>query len=82
MRPTAMPAMMKMKPKTVAKRLPPLANRVGWRAGVIDGALPQPAVSPTLFARTGNILPVALGFLLIMAGIAVARSRRYSATAI
>ncbi len=52
------------------------------RAGVIDSALPQPAVSPTLFARTGNILPVALGFLLIMAGIAVARSRRYSATAI
>jgi len=52
------------------------------RAGVIDGPFPPPAVSPTAFARAGNVIPIALGFLLIIAGIAVARSRRYSATAI
>jgi len=52
------------------------------RAGVINSALPPPAVSPTAFARAGNIIPIALGFLLVIAGIAVARSRRYSATAI
>ena len=47
------------------------------RPGVIDGTLPPPR-PPTLFARAGNILPIALGFLLLIAGIAVARSRRYS----
>ena len=47
-------------------------------AGVIDGALPPPAAQLTPFARLGNIIPVALGFLLILGGIAVARSRRYS----
>jgi apolipoprotein N-acyltransferase len=48
------------------------------RAGVIDGALPLPAASLTPFARAGKIIPIALGFLLIIAAIAVGRSRRYS----
>ena len=49
------------------------------QAGVIDGVLPPPAASPTLFAQAGNTIPVVLSFLLLFAGIAVVRSRRYSA---
>ncbi|MEO5774258.1 MAG: apolipoprotein N-acyltransferase [Sphingomicrobium sp.] len=51
-----------------------------WRtAGVIDATLPMPAL-PTLFARFGNIIPLCLGFLLIIAAIALGARRRYSAT--
>ena len=57
-----------------------VVDSLGWRtAGVIDTQLPMPAVGRNLFARLGNILPVALGFLLLVAAIAVGRSRRYSA---
>jgi apolipoprotein N-acyltransferase len=56
-----------------------LLNSLPWQsAGRIDTVLPVPR-PPTLFARFGNVLPVALGFLLVIAGIAVARFRRYSA---
>src|SRR4030095_3412493 len=41
----------------------------------IDVSLP-PARPATLFARLGNVIPVVLGFLLIIAGIAVGRSRQ------
>jgi apolipoprotein N-acyltransferase len=59
-----------------------LLNSLPWRtAGRIDTVLPTPR-PPTIFARFGNIIPVLLGFLLIIAGIAVGRGRRYSATAI
>jgi apolipoprotein N-acyltransferase len=48
-----------------------------WRtSGVIDAVLPPAATSPPLFARFGNIIPLALGFLLIIAGIVLGRRRR------
>ena len=49
-----------------------------WRtAGVIDAELPPPAASPTLFARHGNTIPLALGFLALIAAIALSGTRRY-----
>ena len=51
-----------------------------WQtAGVIDATLPAP-LAPTLFARLGNIIPIALGFLLLIAAIALDRRRRYRQT--
>ena len=50
-----------------------------WRtAGVIDAILPEPR-QPTLFARLGNVIPLALGFILIIAAIALDRRARYRA---
>ena len=52
-----------------------------WReAGVIDAALPPPANRLTLFARFGNIIPLALGFALLLCAIALARRPRYRNT--
>ena len=49
-----------------------------WQApGVINSLLPNP-LAPTFFARLGNVIPVILGMLLVIAGIAVRRFRRYS----
>jgi apolipoprotein N-acyltransferase len=57
-----------------------LINALPWRtAGVIDNELPMAASSPTLFARGGNLIPIALGFLLLIAGIALSRRQRYRA---
>jgi len=54
----------------VVKQLP-------WRtAGVIDAILPPAANSPTPFARFGNVIPLVLGFLLIIGGIVLGRRRR------
>ena len=48
-----------------------------WRtAGVIEAVLPPAANSPPVFARFGNIIPLALGFLLIFGGIVLGRRRR------
>jgi apolipoprotein N-acyltransferase len=48
-----------------------------WReAGVVDAQLPA-AAAPTFFARFGNVIPLLLGFALIIAAIALGRSRRY-----
>jgi apolipoprotein N-acyltransferase len=48
-----------------------------WReAGIIDAQLPPPT-PPTIFARFGNVIPLMLGFALIIAAIALGRSRRY-----
>jgi apolipoprotein N-acyltransferase len=48
-----------------------------WRtAGVIDAVLPPAANSPPLFARFGNIIPLTLGFLLLIGGIVLGRRRR------
>jgi apolipoprotein N-acyltransferase len=56
-----------------------LLHSLPWRtAGRIDAVLPPPR-QPTLFARAGNLIPVIFGFLLIAAGIAAGRLRRYSA---
>src|SRR4029450_5752664 len=50
-----------------------LLKSLPWRsAGRIDMTLP-PARAPTIFARLGNFIPVMIGFLLLIAGIAVAR---------
>ena len=49
-----------------------------WRtAGVIDGGLPMKAVFPTFFSRFGNIVPLTLGFILLIAAIVLGRRRRY-----
>jgi apolipoprotein N-acyltransferase len=48
-----------------------------WRqAGVIDSVLPPAANSPPPFARFGNIIPLILGFLLIISGIVLEQRRR------
>ena len=47
-----------------------------WRtAGVIDAELPS-ARAPTLFARFGNVIPLLLGFVLLLSGIVLGRTRR------
>ena len=52
---------------------------IPWQtAGVIDSLLPIPA-PPTLFARLGNIIPLLLGFILLIAAIALDRRARYRA---
>jgi apolipoprotein N-acyltransferase len=49
-----------------------------WRtAGYFDAALPPPASHPTLFARLGNLIPLLIGFALVIAAIALGRSGRY-----
>ncbi|QIK97111.1 apolipoprotein N-acyltransferase [Sphingomonas sp. HDW15A] len=55
-----------------------LVGSVGaGKAGTIDVLFPskQP---PTPFARLGNVIPLTLGFILLLAGIVLGRSRRYS----
>lgn len=53
-----------------------IVQSLPWnRAGVIDAQLPSPA-SPTLFARFGNIIPLLLGFALLLSGIVLGRTRR------
>ena len=47
------------------------------QAGAFDTALPMAAIEPTLFGRFGNIIPILLGFALLIAGIALGRRRRY-----
>ena len=47
-----------------------------WQtAGKIDAALPN-ALAPTPFSRLGNPIPLALGFLLLLAAIALSRRAR------
>jgi apolipoprotein N-acyltransferase len=54
-----------------------LIGSIPWQqAGVIDGVIPSP-LPPTLFARLGNVIPLALGFLLLIAAIALDRRARY-----
>jgi apolipoprotein N-acyltransferase len=53
-----------------------LLHSLPWRRpGVIDSALPAP-LPPTLFARLGNVLPLAFALLLALAGILAARRAR------
>ena len=56
-----------------------LASLPWRRAGTIRAELPPPAAAATPFARAGNSIPLALGFLLLIAAIALDRGRRYSA---
>jgi apolipoprotein N-acyltransferase len=47
-----------------------------WQtAGAIDDIIP-PARPPTLFARFGNLIPLLLGFALLLSGIVLGRTRR------
>ena len=58
-----------------------VVEQIGWReAGVIDANLPPSAAQPTLFARLGNLLPLILAGLLILAAIALGWARRYRQT--
>ena len=53
-----------------------IVKALPWQtAGVIDAQLPAPA-SPTPFARFGNIIPLLLGFALLLSGIVLGRTRR------
>ena len=48
-----------------------------WRtAGVIDAMLPAAAKAPPPFARFGNLIPILLGFALMLGGIVLGRGRR------
>jgi apolipoprotein N-acyltransferase len=52
---------------------------IPWQtAGAIDSLMPVPA-PPTLFSRLGNIIPLLLGFFLLIAAIALDRRARYRA---
>ncbi|HEX8412424.1 MAG TPA: apolipoprotein N-acyltransferase [Sphingomicrobium sp.] len=52
-----------------------------WRAaGSFDTQLPMAAPHRTIFSRFGNLIPLSLGFLLIIAAIALGNRRRYSRT--
>jgi apolipoprotein N-acyltransferase len=54
-----------------------IVKSLPWRqAGVIDAVLPPAANSPPLFARLGNVIPLVLGFLLIIGAIVLGRRRR------
>lgn len=54
-----------------------IVKSLPWRqAGIIDAVLPPPANSPPLFARVGNVIPLFLGFLLIIGAIVLGRRRR------
>jgi apolipoprotein N-acyltransferase len=54
-----------------------LVKSLPWRtAGVIDAVIPPAAHSPTPFARFGNVIPLFLGFLLIIGSIVLGRRRR------
>ena len=57
-----------------------IVDSIPWRkAGVIWSYLPTPAAHLTLFARLGNIIPLTLGFILLIAAIALDRRARYRA---
>jgi apolipoprotein N-acyltransferase len=54
-----------------------IVKSLPWRqAGIIDAVLPPAANSPPLFARLGNVIPLVLGFLLIIGAIVLRRRRR------
>jgi apolipoprotein N-acyltransferase len=56
-----------------------IVQSLPWQAaGMIDSTLPSP-LGPTLFARLGNLIPLALGFLLLIVAIALERRARYRA---
>ncbi len=53
-----------------------IVRSVPWRQpGVIDARLPS-RTSPTPFARFGNLIPLLLGFAMLIGGIAMSRTRR------
>jgi apolipoprotein N-acyltransferase len=58
-----------------------LLHALPWRvAGVIETDLPMPLTRLGPFAQLGNIVPLVLGFLFLIAAIALARRPRYRRT--
>ncbi len=58
-----------------------LLQSLPWRTGgVIDADLPSPTTQATLFARTGNWLPLLLAALSLLTAIALSRRARYRQT--
>jgi apolipoprotein N-acyltransferase len=56
-----------------------LIDSIPWgKAGIIWGYLP-PIAPPTFFSRHGNIIPLTIGFLLLITAIALDRRARYRA---
>jgi apolipoprotein N-acyltransferase len=54
-----------------------IVKSLPWRTpGIIDSTLPPPAAAPTLFGRYGNIIPLLLGFALLIGGIVLGVRRR------
>jgi apolipoprotein N-acyltransferase len=54
-----------------------VVKSLSWRTpGVIDAVLPPAANSPPLFARFGNVIPLLLGFALMIGGIVLGHRRR------
>jgi hypothetical protein len=47
---------------------------------VIDGVLPPSATHPTPFAKVGNLIPLAIGFLMMFGAIALSARGRYRRT--
>ena len=53
---------------------------LGWgKMGVIESRLPSPGAA-TPFAKLGNVIPLALGFILLFGAIALSARRRYRRT--
>jgi apolipoprotein N-acyltransferase len=67
-------------PTGISALINPVGGLIGsipWKqAGIIDAVLPPP-LPPTLFARLGNIIPLTLGMLLLIAAIALDSRARY-----
>ena len=57
-----------------------VASIPAGKASVIDIGLPMKAMAPTPFARAGNVIPLVLAFLALIAAIALDRRRRYRQT--
>jgi apolipoprotein N-acyltransferase len=53
-----------------------VASIPSGKAGFVATRLPV-ALTPTLFARFGNILPMVFALLLAIGGVALARHQRY-----
>ena len=54
-----------------------IIDSIPWhRAGIIWAELPRPVAAFGPFARFGNVIPLILGFLLILSAIALGRRRR------
>jgi len=53
-------------------------NYVRWKGtGIIDAAIPPAATQTTPFARLGNLIPIAIGFALLILAIVLERRGRY-----
>ena len=56
-----------------------VASITAGKAAIVDIGMPMKG-PPTFFGKIGNVIPIALGFLLLIAAIALDRRRRYRQT--